>query len=84
MCDTMTKLEALDYMRKNPYAKVAHRLFDKNEYLYMKPDGKIYTEEDYLFEDFYSLYRADGMRIRTSKEWRDGWYEYHKSRVIME
>ena len=77
MCNTMTKLEALDYMRKNPYAKVAHRLFDENEYLYMKPDGKIYTEEDYIFEDFHSSYRFDGMRIRTSKEWRDGWYECH-------
>ena len=68
-----TKDEIIDYMRKNFYAKVSHWLFDSDEYLYMKPDGNIYTEEGYLFEDFHTNYRNDGMRCRTGRYWETGW-----------
>ena len=72
----MTKLEAIKYMRDNNYAKITHCLFASDEYIYMKPDGNIYTEEGYLFEDFSSSYRFDGMRIRTGINWEEGWSLY--------
>ena len=52
----MTKSEVIKYMRDNNYVKITHCLFESNEYIYMKSDGNIYTEEGYLFEDFNSFY----------------------------
>ena len=72
----MTKSEVIKYMRDNNYVKITHWLFDSDEYIYMKSDGCIYTEEGYLFEDFHSFYRFDGMRIRTAASWEEGWSIY--------
>lgn len=71
----MTKTEIIEFMRNNEGARVTHWLFAPEEYLYMK-NGVIYTEEDYLFDDFYSENRADGMRIRDTDVWQSGWKEY--------
>ena len=68
-----TKDEIIDYMRKNFHTKVSHWLFASDEYIYMKPDGNIYTEEGYLFEDFHTARNNNGMRIRTGRHWETGW-----------
>ena len=72
----MTKSDAIKYMRDNNYVKITHCLFASHEYIYMKSDGNIYTEEGYLFEDFHSFYRFDGMRMRTGTRWEEGWSKY--------
>lgn len=69
----MTKDQIIEYMRNHHYVKVDHWLFDPEEYLYMKPDGKVYTEEGYLFEDFHTPYNHNGLRIRTGRYWEEGW-----------
>lgn len=80
MNNYMTKSDVLEYMRNNHFAKVTHWLFDEKEYLYMAPDGKVYTEEGYLFEDFHSLYQFDGMRMRTGDSWEIGWSKYENDK----
>lgn len=70
----MTKNEAIDFMKDNEGVKVCHYHFSPEEYLYMK-NGVIYTEEGYIFEDFYSR-SHNGMRIREGKSWETGWKEY--------
>jgi hypothetical protein len=36
-------------------------------------NGVVYSEEGYVFEDFYSENRCDGLRIRTGAIWDNGW-----------
>lgn len=68
----MTKTEIIDFMRENEGIKVTHFLFTPEEYLYMK-NGVVYSEEGYIFEDFYSEHRCDGLRIRSGNMWQNGW-----------
>ena len=68
----MTRSEAIAHMQLNPNIKVTHDHFSPEEYLYMK-DGKIYTEEGYLFEDFEPRSNNNGMRIRDGENWATGW-----------
>ena len=68
----MTRAEIIEYMRKNPYSKIKHMLFDPDEYLYMVDSGNVRCEKEYLFEDWYS-YAHNGMRLRSGGEWEKGW-----------
>lgn len=68
----MTRSEAMAAIQADPNVKVTHDYFSPEEYLYMK-DGKIYTEEGYLFEDFDPLSANNGMRLRDGENWATGW-----------
>lgn len=71
----MTRTEMIGFLRENPFVKVTHKLFMKDEYLYSKGDGCIYEEHDYLFED-WSSERSNGMRMRSGGAWETGWSLY--------
>lgn len=68
----MTREAIIIFMQENPNVKITHTLFDSNEYIYLKEDGNVYDENDYLFEDWYSK-RSMGIRMRTGGSWEDGW-----------
>ena len=74
----MTKDQAIYFVLHHPYAKITHRLFASDEYLYSNGDSIIYDENGYVFEDFYSDGPAArcGMRIRNEDFWWEGWYVY--------
>lgn len=73
----MTRDEMIVYMHNNPNVKITHRLFDSDEYIYQKEDGRVYDENGYLFEDWKSDYR-DGIRMRNDGAWLTGWSIYNK------
>ena len=79
----MTRTEMIGFARENPYVKITHYLFSKDEYIYSKGDGCIYEEHDYLFED-WSSERSNGMRMRSGGAWETGWslYEEEKKREM--
>lgn len=62
-------------MLAHPLVRYTHRNFSPDEYIYAKSDGNIYTEEGYLFEDWYSEGpgQHNGMRMREGGTWEDGW-----------
>lgn len=74
----MTREVMIVFIEENPNVKIVHTLFDSNEYLYQKEDGKIYDENGYLFEDWYSDDK-NGIRLRTGGIWEDGWSVKHDS-----
>lgn len=63
------------FMQENPNVKITHSLFSNNEYIYQKEDGKVYDENGYLFEDWYSegIGQHNGIRMRIGGNWDDGW-----------
>ena len=69
----MNKVEIIDIVRENPGVKIRHISFGSDEYLYSKEDGNLYDENNYLFEDYHSYKRNDGMRIRQGDYWINGW-----------
>lgn len=71
----MDRSTMIKIMKDNPGVKFCHGLFSKNEYLYCKEDGKVYTEEGYLFEDWFSegTYKHNGLRMREGGSWETGW-----------
>lgn len=70
----MTRSEMIAYIKANPYVKITHFLFDKNEWLESHSNGKVYDEKGYLFEDWDELYfRWNGIRMRVGGQWEDGW-----------
>lgn len=76
----MTRTEMIGFARENPYVKITHYLFSKDEYIYSKGDGCIYEEHGYLFEDFTSNCNS-GIRMRSGDLWEKGWYLYEESKV---
>lgn len=66
---------AINDMLTHPLVRYTHRNFSPDEYIYAKPDGNIYTEEGYLFEDWHSEGpgQHNGMRMREGGSWEDGW-----------
>lgn len=68
---------AITILNHHPNVKITHRLFSTDEYIYGR-NGKVYDENDYLFEDWISegLGRHDGMRMRVDELWNDGWNFY--------
>lgn len=69
---SMTKVEIMALLQKYPYIRITHNLFTKEEYIYSKEDGRIYDENGYLFEDWYSVFNC-GLRMRIGDEWNSGW-----------
>lgn len=51
ICSDMTYKEIVRFSQEHPYVKFYHPMFSDDEFLYATPDGKIWTEEGYLFED---------------------------------
>ena len=68
----MSREDIIKFMNDNPNVKVTHFLFGPEEYIYQKEDGKVYDENNYLFDDWHSE-RNNGMRMRTGGSWDDGW-----------
>ena len=70
-------------MQHYPYTRYTHPNFSSDEFIYMKRDGKVYTEEGCLFEDWISDGPGchNGMRMRCSGNWREGWTRYPEQTV---
>lgn len=68
----MTRLEMMAVLTSRPNTKITHRLFDDNEYIYLGPDGKVYDENGYLFDDWDTA-RHNGVRMRKGNAWETGW-----------
>lgn len=64
----MTKDEALEKMKQG--FKVSNQYFTSDEFLYMKENGVIMSEDGYNFNDWF-------FNIRKGEEWKlDGWSVY--------
>ena len=68
----MTKEEMVKFIIENPNVKISHSSFVSDEYIYTKEDGRVYDENNYLFEDWCSA--RNGIRMRSGGEWEDNWY----------
>lgn len=68
---------AIDGLENKLNQKITHRLFGSNEYIYGK-NGKVYDENNYLFEDWTSegVGKHDGVRMRVDGPWEAGWSIY--------
>lgn len=73
MPNYLTRTEMMAMLTSRPNIKVSHRLFDDNEYLYMGPDGKVYDENGYLFEDWDTPIH-NGVRMRDGGVWDKDWF----------
>lgn len=67
---------AIEILRKCPGAKITHKSFDNNEYIYTESNGLVYDENHYLFEDWYGDH--NGMRLRVGDSWEKGWMIYNE------
>lgn len=66
----MTKDEALEKMKQG--FKVSNQYFTSDEFLYMKENGVIMSEDGYNFNDWF-------FNIRKGEEWKlDGWSVYYE------
>lgn len=69
----MTKDEALEKMKQG--FKVSNQYFTSDEFLYMKENGVIMSEDGYNFNDWF-------FNIRKGEEWEewklDGWSVYRE------
>lgn len=72
----LSRLEVEIILLNYPGVKIAHTSFSKDEYIYSKEDANVYTEENYLFEDWcsYGAGQHNGMRMRTGGIWEKDWY----------
>ena len=73
----MTRTEMITFIKENPNVPITHPLFTIDEYIFSVENGKVYTEEGYLFEDWYSPNDRtgwNGIRMRTGGWWEDGWH----------
>ena len=66
----MNKDEALEKMKQG--FKVSNQYFTSDEFLYMKENGVIMSEDGYNFNDWF-------FNIRKGEEWKlDGWSVYRE------
>ena len=66
----MTKDEAQAKLKQG--FKVSNEYFTNDEFLYMKENGVIMSEDGYNFNDWF-------FNIRKDEEWKlDGWSVYHE------
>lgn len=78
---TMTRDEMIEFIKNNPNVKITHTHFSPDEYIYSRSSGRVYTEEGYLFEDWYSNeFRGhNGIRMRKGGNWENGWSLYKEN-----
>lgn len=71
----MDRSSMIELIKENPNVKITHWLFSDDEYIYQKDNGKIYDENGYLFEDWYSegAGQHNGIRMRKGGSWETGW-----------
>lgn len=72
----MTRTEMIEFIKENPYVHITHFLFSNDEYIFSLENGKVYDENHYLFEDWYSpndIRGWNGIRCRAGGDWEDGW-----------
>lgn len=75
----MTREDAINYMLEHPFAKVSHKSFAKDEYLYSQGGNKIYSEKGCLFETWDNFDKIhNGFRLRMGEEWQNGWFVKEK------
>ena len=77
----MTRDEMIAFIKGNPNVKIKHEYFSPDEYIYSKENGEVYTEEGYLFEDWYSseFTGHNGIRMRKGDGWETGWSLYKEN-----
>lgn len=73
MPEYISRIDMIAVLTSNPGAKISHRYFSKNEYIYLGNDGNVYDENGYLFEDWKSRQNC-GVRMRNGGNWEHGWY----------
>ena len=69
----MKRTEMIAFIKANPFIPITHSLFDNSEYLYADEQGNVWDENGNMFEDWYSPYLHDGIRIRDDEAWLSGW-----------
>lgn len=71
----MNRNEMIVFIKESPFARVTHPLFSADEYIYCGFDGRVYDENGYLFEDWYSEGpgRWAGIRERVGGYWEEDW-----------
>lgn len=71
----MDRATMIVFMQENPNVKITHESFSCNEYIDQKEDGRVYDENGYLFEDWYSegIGQHNGIRMRIGGNWENGW-----------
>ena len=73
MPEYISRIEMIAALTSRPGTRISLRYFSEEEYLYLGNDGKVYDENGYLFEDWYTD-AHDGIRMRNGGAWEDGWY----------
>lgn len=69
----MTRSEMIDFIKANPFVPITHHLFDNSEYIYSDNYGSVLDENGNVFEDWFTPYMCDGIRIRAEEVWQSGW-----------
>lgn len=69
----MTRAEMIAFIKENPFIPITHSLFDDSEYIYSDGNGIVWDENRNMFEDWYSPYISDGIRLRDYDAWQSGW-----------
>ena len=69
----MTRTEMIAFIKANPFIPITHYLFDDSEYIYSTRNGTVLDENGNIFEDWYSPYMCDGIRLRDDVFWQNGW-----------
>lgn len=73
MPNYISRIEMMVALTSKPHVKISHQFFTADEYIYLGDDGKVYDENDYLFEDWTSHAHC-GLRMRAGGNWEHGWY----------
>lgn len=71
----MTREEMIKYAMEHPFARISHKLFNKDEWLYTDGGTFFYDENGYLFEDWSQANLLhNGLRSRNDGSWLNGWF----------
>ncbi len=73
MPEYISRIDMMAALTSRPGTKISHHLFSPEEYIYLANDGRVYDENDYLFDDWDS-HAYCGLRMRSGGAWETGWY----------
>lgn len=73
MREYISRIEMMVILTSKPGAKISHKSFSDEEYIYLGNDGNVYDENGYLFDDWNSHTQC-GLRMRAGNCWETGWY----------